>query len=218
MFQVLTPTLDQNPIFGNVNPGESSMFLKWEYEFYKFIEWFIGILPVIFSQGTWDIIKAALSLVSIFCISVIVYCSVRMFEIRKKEHHHLEHEIKEYAQHQAEREKEKEKADKLSANPEWLSVLSHLSSADPSRWKLSIMEADSMLDKLLSQLGYEGESIGEKLKETDPKHFRHLPAAWEAHAVRNRIAHEGASFELSSREAKRIISLYQEIFQEFGFI
>ncbi len=215
---VLQPTLDQNPIFGTGVQNGSSMFLKWEYGFYKFIRWVGDILPVIFSQGTWDIIKAVLSVISLFCISVIVYCSVRMFEIRKKEHDHLEMEIAEYAHHQKEREEAKRKAAQVSTNPDWVSVINHLSSVDPSRWKLSVIEADSMLDKLLDRLGYKGESLGEKLKAADPKHFWNLPAAWEAHAVRNRIAHEGSAFAISSRETKRIISLYEQVFEEFGFI
>jgi hypothetical protein len=83
---------------------------------------------------------------------------------------------------------------------------------------MSILEADNMLLELLTQLGFEGEGVGEKLKSADPKKFKKLPIAWEAHTVRNKIAHEGPNFTLSKREAGRIITLYEQIFQEFGFI
>ncbi len=75
-----------------------------------------------------------------------------------------------------------------------------------------------MLDQLLVQLGFKGESLGDKLKAATQESFPNLTAAWEVHTVRNRIAHEGLSFELSHHEAKRIIALYEKIFHGYGFI
>ena len=59
---------------------------------------------------------------------------------------------------------------------------------------------------------------GDKLKEANQANFRNLSSAWEVHNIRNKIAHEGSSFGLSLHEAKRVIALYEQIFQEFGFI
>lgn len=215
---VLSPSLEQNPIFGNASPGGSSVFLKWEYGFFKFFNWLGDILPVIFSQETWSIIKAVLSIISIFCITVMVYCTIRMFELRKKEHHHLQEEIEEYAHNQAKREKERQENMQISSNPQWVNVINYISSPDPSQWRLAIMEADNMLDALLTKLGFQGESLGEKLKSVDQNKFRSLASAWEVHTVRNKIAHEGSDFELSPREARRIVSLYEQIFREYAFI
>jgi hypothetical protein len=75
-----------------------------------------------------------------------------------------------------------------------------------------------MLFDLLVQLNFKGESLGDKLKSANRDNFHSLSLAWEAHNIRNKIAHEGSSFELPLREAKRVISLYESIFQEFGFI
>ena len=85
-------------------------------------------------------------------------------------------------------------------------------------WKLVIIEADSMFEELMNQLGFQGESLGEKLKSATQENFKGLSAAWEAHTVRNRIAHEGINFELSEREAKRVVALYEDIFRAYGFI
>lgn len=216
---ILTPTLEQNPVFGNTSAGADSVFLKWQYEIYKAIEWISkDLIPFVFSQDVWNIIKAVLSLLSIFFITVMIYCAVRMFEIRKKEHEHLHHEIAEYAHKMAEKEKEKKLKEQISTNPDWISVIDHISSQSEERWKLAIIEADIILSNLLTSLGYQGEGIGEKLKSINPSRFKNLPIAWEAHAVRNRIAHEGPNFVISKREAGRIIALYEQIFQEFGFI
>jgi len=216
---ILTPTLQQNPVFGNVSSSASSTFLKWQYGAYKGIEWFSkDVIPVVFSQNAWEVIKALLSVFSIFCITVMVYTAVRMFEIRKKEHDHLHEEIAEYAHKMAEKEKERKKKEQISTNPDWINVINHLSSSNQEEWKLAIVDADVMLLKLLTQLGFQGEGIGEKLKSADPERFKSLSIAWEAHSVRNKIVHEGPRFVLSSREVNRVISLYEQIFQEFGFI
>ena len=75
-----------------------------------------------------------------------------------------------------------------------------------------------MLEILLDQLGFKGESLGDKLKSANQENFPYLTIAWEVHTVRNRIAHEGLSFEISHHEAKRLIALYEQIFHSFGFI
>ena len=77
---------------------------------------------------------------------------------------------------------------------------------------------DSMLEALLDQLGFKGEGLGEKLKAASQGNFHGASMAWEPHAVRNMIAHEGSVFELSEHEAKRVIALYEGIFRQYGYI
>lgn len=165
-----------------------------------------------------DIFKGVLSFFAIFFISVIIYTSVRMLEIRRKEHAHLAHEFAEYAHHMAEKEKRKREGEGVSKNEKWNAVLSHLLSNNQGDWKLAVIEADLLLETLLDQLGFQGHGVGERLKATDRDIFPSLTRAWEVHNVRNRIAHEGLSFELSLHEAKRVIAIYESIFREFGFI
>lgn len=153
-----------------------------------------------------------------FFLFIIFYCIIRMFEIRKKEHEHIHHEIEEYAHHMAEKEKKAKAGESGSTNPRWMKTLTYLYSNSSSDWKLAIIEADAMLDELMSQLGFRGETLGEKLKGADQGNFRNLTAAWEVHTIRNRIAHEGLSYEISQHEAKRVIAIYERIFQEFGYI
>lgn len=155
---------------------------------------------------------------SLFFLTLMAYCAIRLIEIRIKEHKHLKHEIEEYAHHQAEKAKQKEKEGAVSKNERWIKTLNYLFSEHPNDWKLAVIEADTMLEALLSDLGFKGESLGDKLKSATQEKFRDLTLAWEVHNIRNRIAHEGASFELSHREAKRVIAIYEQIFHNFGFI
>ena len=100
----------------------------------------------------------------------------------------------------------------------WRMVLKHSSSKNPSDWKIAIIEADTILDALVERAGYPGDSLGERLKNADKGAFRTLDYAWEAHKVRNRIAHEGSNFSLTERDAKNTIKQYEEVFREFQYI
>jgi hypothetical protein len=103
-------------------------------------------------------------------------------------------------------------------NDKWVRVIEHLNSTNPSDWRLAIIEADVMLDELLTANRYHGDSVGEKLKSVEPGDMKTLDAAWEAHKVRNRIAHSGSDFELTEREAKRVIALFESVFKEYQII
>jgi hypothetical protein len=141
-----------------------------------------------------------------------------MIEIRKKEHAFLHEEIEEYAHHKHEYEKRLHEETGGSKNERWGKVLGYLFSQHASDWKLAIIEADSMLERLLDQMGFKGESLGDKLKSADQESFPQLTSAWEVHTIRNRIAHEGLAFELTQHEAKRVIALYEQIFHAYGYI
>jgi hypothetical protein len=162
--------------------------------------------------------KVLLAVLAIFFLTIIAYSSIRMFEIRRKERTHLQHEITEYAHHLTEQERKKKEGEGASKNEKWNNVLMHLLSSNQGDWKLAVIEADLMLEVLLDQLGFSGQGVGERLKSADREKFPSLTKAWEVHTVRNRIAHEGLDFELSLHEARRVIALYESIFREFGFI
>jgi len=110
-------------------------------------------------------------------LTIISYTSIRIFEIRSKEKKHLEHEIEEYAHHQAEREKKLQEGEGGSKNEKWVKTLSYLFSQHSSDWKLAVIEADSMLDDLTTQLGFKGDNLGDKLKEATQEKFHNLSSA-----------------------------------------
>lgn len=174
------------------------------------------ILKYLFTERTLDVIYVILAVLAVFFLAVIIYSAIRMFEIREKEHAHLHREIEEYAHSQAlKEEKEKEAGSK---NGRWEKILGYLFSTNENDWKQAVLEADAMLFDLLAGLGFQGETIGDKLKNVNADSFHSLNSAWEVHNIRNRIAHEGSDFSLSLHEAKRVIALYERIFKDFGYI
>jgi hypothetical protein len=103
-------------------------------------------------------------------------------------------------------------------NRRWARVEEHINSENPSDWKFAILEADIILDDLLTAMGYHGETMADKLKGIEKSDFQTIDLAWEGHKIRNSIAHEGADFLIAEREAKRVIALYKAVFDEFHFI
>lgn len=98
-------------------------------------------------------------------------------------------------------------------NQNWQNVLNHLNSANESEWKLAIIEADKLIDDLLVQKGYQGESLAERLNMVDKKSMKSFELLWEAHKIRNRIAHK-LDFKINRNEALKVISYYGEAFKE----
>ena len=95
-------------------------------------------------------------------------------------------------------------------------VYAHAASNNPNDWKLAIIEADIVLDKTLQERGYIGDSLGERLRHITPSQLASIDDAWEAHRVRNKIAHEGADFVLTQRIAEETITKFRRVFTELG--
>ena len=195
-----------------------SKYLDPDYLFVKEVGFFQQLWDFLSNPDTVSAYQAFLFLLGIFFITIIFYSIIRIFEVRKKEESHLHHEIKEFAHLHAKKEKVLAEDEAISKNPRWRQVLHLLFSESPNDWRLSVMEADAMLEVLLGDLGFQGETLGERLKSSGTQGFKHLNDAWEVHTVRNRIAHEGSIFELTHHEAKRSIAMYEQIFREYGYI
>lgn len=56
-------------------------------------------------------------------------------------------------------------------------------------WQVAIFEADKLLDYALKARGYGGETMGERLKSAN-RSFMNSNNVWQAHKLRNRLAHE----------------------------
>mgnify|MGYP001608227195 CR=1 FL=1 len=183
-----------------------------EYFFRLFYEWIYGPHAVFsFSElqslaahaWLWIIVVGyALSVIGLF---VIVYATVKIFELRKREEAYYSTLIT---------QPEATGAD----NPRWLHIESLAEGASASQWREAIIEADIMLDDVLARNGYVGDGVGEKLKAVELSDLNTLNDAWEAHKVRNQIAHEGSAFNLSEDLALRTISRYGAVFRELDVI
>lgn len=180
-----------------------------EYFFRLLYEWLYGphayaeLQSALAHLWLWIIaIGYALSILGLF---VIVYATVKLFELRRREEVYYTTLIT-----------PPEAAG--GTNPRWQHIESLADGASASEWREAIIEADIMLDDALARRGYVGDGVGEKLKAVEPSEFGTLQDAWEAHKVRNLIAHEGSAFNLSEELTRRTIARYAAVFRELKAI
>jgi len=184
-------------------------FLNIEFLFNQVFNFFEGGLNFAadLSGGGFFLpqIKILLSILSILFITIIIYSLVRLWELRKEDNEKFAFAgpVPQDAGEKHER---------------WEVVQTHIESNNPSDWKLAIIEADAILDDMVKKIGYSGDNLGERLKSVEVSDFTSIQSAWEAHKVRNQIAHEGVGFELTHREARRVVELYRDVFEEFKYI
>ncbi|MDB5194033.1 MAG: protein of unknown function with transrane region [Parcubacteria group bacterium] len=153
------------------------------------------------------IYKLIAFIVSALCVWGIVYVVAKLFRLNKED-------AEVYGASKAPKNDEVP----LVKNDKWERIVTHVNSTNASDWRLAIIEADIMLDELLKVQGYHGDSLGERLRAVEKSDFTTLDNAWEAHRMRNQIAHQGSDFPLAEREAKRAIMLYESVFREFKMI
>lgn len=224
--------MDSIPIIDNVYSTVSDVptfeptFVNLDYVFYqifRFFRVFFAFIASIFgievdnsgitqevyqiSQSWLSWFKLIVSVVSILVIALIIYCLVRLWEIKKEA-------------------EEKEKAlevkiieeETFTHSLKWENVLTHANSENPTDWRLAILEADTMLESASQKLPVVGETLGERLKKIDKGDLRSLDSAWEAHKVRNKIAHEGLDFQITKRDTLKTIGQFEEVLRELGSI
>ncbi len=148
------------------------------------------------------VVGYALSVIGLF---VIVYVSTRLFELRKHEEEYYRTPLV-----------SPESAGAVNAR--WERINSLMEGGSSSQWREAITEADIMLDDVLTERGYNGDTIGDRLKNAKSSSFHTLNEAWEAHKVRNEIAHSGSAFDLTESLAQRTIARYEAVFRELKAI
>lgn len=111
------------------------------------------------------------------------------------------------------KKEEGSEADFKKFKENWQAVLYHLNSNNESDWKLAVIEADKLVDDLLVQKGYKGESLAERLSFVNKKELKSLGLLWEAHKIRNRITHQ-SGFKLDYNQASKAISYYEEALKD----
>lgn len=155
-------------------------------------------------------------LLSLLFLTGIIYCLIRtqivLNEIMETAHPH------EHAGGHGDSHGHVGGATQKGSNARWEKIVHHLNSANQSDWRLAILECDIVLDEMLTSMSYHGETLRDKLKAVERSDFLSIDKAWEAHRVRNAIAHEGSNFLITDREARRVVGLYEEVFREFHYI
>lgn len=170
----------------------------------------IPIMNFFLDIHTWYVFGFISSAMSVFFIGIIIFSLVRMREIQLHEKAEIDHEINEALARDVQTGR--------NENPRWLYILTLVGSSNESDWRMAIIESDTMLDEVLKEKGYEGDTLADRLKTLSTNAFASIKDAWDAHNVRNQIAHSGIDFPLSQVETRRVIKMFQNVFEELRTI
>lgn len=99
----------------------------------------------------------------------------------------------------------------------WQEVMRKIQSESPADWNLAVIQADSILDGVLKDMGLSGETMGERLQQLNLSSLAALNDVWEAHKTRNRIVHETEPV-LAYQEARRAVMLFEKALRELGYL
>lgn len=99
----------------------------------------------------------------------------------------------------------------------WNKVEEGLNKDNPAVWRLSICDADQMLNEVLIKVGYKGDSIDERLQNVNTVQFPTLAEAWRAHQV-CKFIEEDLNYLPTREVAEKTIEIYRNIFKETGII
>jgi hypothetical protein len=158
----------------------------------------------------WGVIGTISIVLSLFFLVIIIFSIVRLREIQLFDKKEIDHKINEALK------KEQEK--NRNENPRWHYILTLIESPNESDWRVAIIEADTMMEELLKNKGVPGDTMAELLEAARSDGFLHIQDAWDAHLIRNQIAHQGSEYPLSQVEARRAMKMYQNFFEELGVV
>lgn len=99
----------------------------------------------------------------------------------------------------------------------WGAIIEKIEQQGEPYYPLAIIEADRLVDHTLERLGYFGQTFGERLRGFRPEDLPGLNALWDAHKLRNKIAHE-PNIELSETDTLQALRAYKKALEELGVL
>ncbi len=185
-------------------------YLNVEYVFSKIVNAVGPIWDFLTDPQMWSTLGVISALITILCIGIIIFSLVRMVEIQIYDKEEIDHEIHKAMLRQNERNR--------NANPRWHYIQTLIESPNESDWRVAIIEADSMMEEILKEKGIAGSTVSELLEGAKESGYRSIQDAWDAHLVRNQIAHQGSDFPISQIEGRRVIKMFQNFFEELRVV
>ncbi len=158
-----------------------------------------------FLGRVFDFLKLVSTIISMIALIIVIYSFIRISEIVKEENKKLGLTLS-------------WDSERTQKNVRWERVEQYMTSLNPSDWKIAILEADNILDDIVERIGYKGTTLGERLKNVEASDFPYLEEAWQAHKLRNNLAHKGTEYALSKGEADQAINIYHRIFTALGYL
>ena len=98
----------------------------------------------------------------------------------------------------------------------WLTFENQLSRDNQSSCTLAVLNADKLLDQALRERGVKGQTMGERMIASKSI-WSNANAVWNAHKLRNQIAHE-SDHQVTYEDARRAIAGFKQALKDVGAI
>ena len=92
---------------------------------------------------------------------------------------------------------------------EWRKIKARLDTELESENKLAIIEADKIMDDVLSQMGFEGTNLSDRLEKLSADYLPNIEEVREVRKIRNNIIHD-PTYKLSAEETKKVLLVYEK--------
>jgi len=100
---------------------------------------------------------------------------------------------------------------------QWNKVLGRLEAGAEAEYKLAVIEADDLMDASLKKMGYDGQTLEEKLGKLTSVTLPNIQQLLEVHRLRNNIVHD-PDYRLTLEEAKKAMDVYNKAFQDLQIL
>ena len=95
----------------------------------------------------------------------------------------------------------------------WMRIMNEIDNHNQSSLAIGILNADRLIDEALRERGIPGETLGERMKSAKAL-FSDRQGLWDAHKLRNRIAHE--EFKVNARQAHSALNKFKTALKDIG--
>ena len=96
---------------------------------------------------------------------------------------------------------------------QWAEIENQISAENTDQAKIALIKADALLDNIMKKAGFPGETMGDRLKQFDKTELSNIEDVWQAHKLRNKIAHE-PNKEFRFIDIKKGIKAIQKALEE----
>lgn len=98
----------------------------------------------------------------------------------------------------------------------WMAIEQQLKRDQETSYHMTVLNADKLLDLALKERGIKGETMGERMKNAKAT-WKDANAVWNAHKLRNQIAHE-ADVRVNYDEVRRALAGFKQALKDVGAI
>ncbi len=85
----------------------------------------------------------------------------------------------------------------------WNKINKQIDSEEPVKCSIAVLECSQMLNEVLKAIGYEGDSLGERLDKLLPSQLDNIDKLKAINEIKNKIVQD-PNFKITPEEAKRI--------------